>query len=385
MTHDQPTIAILGGGHAAFAHAADLSIKGFEVRLFEVPEMAPAIAEVQRRGGIVLEPDPSTGLRGGYAQLGRVASDAGEALDGADIAFVVVPAFAQQAFARVIAPHVRSQQIVVLSPASFGGAITFAQALLRQDCRSLPYLCEAQSMIYACRKSGAASVRISGFKENLRVAVFPSRLTRYVMPRLNQVFPTLQAADNVLWTWLSNPNPIAHPPITILNTGWIEHTGGDFLFYLEGRTAAVGRVVEALDRERLAVGAALGLTLIPNKELTDLWYGHQSARQEIQGRTARELVYASIKAEKELDSRYLTEDIPYGLVPWEDLGKLVGVDMPICTALIDLGNSMLGRDFRQSGLTLERIGLGEMSVPQLRRLVEEGQVDACAAGPDFES
>ncbi len=71
-------------------------------------------------------------------------------------------------------------------------------------------------------------------------------------------------------------------------------------------------------------------------------------------------------------------------VTWEDLGKLVGVDMPICTALIDLGNSMLGRDFRQSGLTLERIGLGEMRVPQLKRLVEEGQVDACAAVPDFQ-
>jgi len=40
-------IAILGAGHAGFAHAADLSMKGFEVRLYEVPEMAATIADIQ--------------------------------------------------------------------------------------------------------------------------------------------------------------------------------------------------------------------------------------------------------------------------------------------------------------------------------------------------
>ena len=365
-------IAILGGGHAGFAHAADLSLKGFEVRLFEVPEMAETIAEVKQRGGIDSEPDPSTGLPSGFGRLHTITSDAGEALAGAEVAFVVVPAFAQGAFARAIAPHVKQDQIVVLSPGNFGGAVTFAQALKTNGCRSLPVLCEAQSMIYACRKGSPTSIRIFGVKQGLRFAVFPSKRTDQVIPTLQRIFPTIEAAPNILWTWLSNPNAIGHPPVTILNAGRIEYTGGDFLFYVEGITPGVSRVLESLDGERLALGQALGLELTPHGEMAKLWYGPQGFEGSTYPDKARNPVYASIKAEKELDSRYLTEDIPYGLVPIEDMGKLAGLDMPICSSLINLGGSLLDRDFRESGQTLESIGLGDLTIPELKRLVEEG-------------
>lgn len=365
-------IAILGGGHAGFAHAADLSIKGFEVRLFEVPEMAETIAEVKKRGGIESEPDPSTGLKGGFGSLHMVTSHAEEALDGAEIAFVVVPAFAQKAFAKVIAPHVKQEQIVVLSPGNFGGAVTFAQALKAFGCQNLPILCEAQSMIYACRKGSPTSIKIFGIKEGLRFAVFPAKLTASVTPTLRNVFPTIEAAPSILWTWLSNPNAIGHPPVTILNAGRIEGTGGDFLFYVEGITPAVDRVLESLDSERLALGSELGLKLIPHREMAKLWYGHQGFEGSTYPDKARNPVYASIKAEKELDSRYLTEDIPYGLVPIENFAKLAGVETPICTSLINLANALLDRDFRDTGQTLESVGLGGMSIPQITQLVEEG-------------
>lgn len=370
--NDSPKITILGGGHAGFAHAADLSIKGFEVTLFEVPEMAETIAEVKQLGGIESVPDSSTGLKGGFGRLHQVTTDASEALAGADVAFVVVPAFAQESFARAIAPHVKEKQIVVLSPGNFGGAVTFARSLGEYGCQTLPILCEAQSMIYACRKGGPASIRIFGIKQGLRFAVFPSRMTDEVIPTIQKIFPTVEAAPNILWTWLSNPNAIAHPPVTILNAGRIEGTGGDFLFYVEGITPAVDRVLQALDRERMALGAALGLELMPHSEMTKLWYGHQGFQGPTYPDKARNPVYASIKAEQELDSRYLTEDVPYGLVPIEDMGNLVGVDTPICSALINLSNGLLDRDFRQIGKTLESIGLGGMTVSELKKLVEEG-------------
>ncbi|TEU13517.1 MAG: NADP transhydrogenase subunit alpha [Anaerolineales bacterium] len=371
--NDNTRIAILGGGHGAFAHAADLSIKGLEVNLFEIPEMAETIAEVKRRGGIESEPDPSTGLKGGFGKLHKVTSDAGEAFDGVDVVFVVVPAFAQEAFAKAIAPHVKEDQVIVLSPGNFGGAIVFARVLRQHGCKPLPVLCEAQSMIYACRKSGPASVKIHGFKEGMGVAAFPSRLTGKAMSVLQKIYPKLKAAESVLWTGLSNPNPISHPTITILNAGRIEGTSGDFLFYVEGVTPAVRRVFDTLDKERMAVGAELGLKLVPNREMTKRWYRHQSVGEEMHD-TSKLGVYQSIRAQKELDNRYLTEDVPYGLVPLEDMGKLVGVDTPICRSLIDLSNSLLGVDFRQTGRTLRNIGLGGMSVFQIQRLVEEGEI-----------
>ncbi len=365
-------ITIMGAGHAGFAHAADLSLKGFEVRLFEVPEMADTVAEIKDRGGIFSQPDPSTGLPEGFAEIHTITTDAQKALIGADVIFVVVPAFAQGAFAKWMAPHVRPQQIVVLSPGNFGGAVTFAQELNKYDCQSLPVLCEAQSMIYACRKSSADTIKIFGYKHGLGVAVFPAKHTQDVIPTLQKVFPTIIGAPNILWTWLSNPNAIGHPPVTILNAGWIEQTGGDFLFYVQGMSPSVVRAMDALDDERMALGKALGLDLTPHNQMAKIWYGHQGYEGSTYPDKARNPVYSSIKAEKLLDSRYLTEDIPFGLVPIEDMGKLVGIEMPICSSLITLANSLLGRDFRAEGQTLANIGLGDMTVPQLKQLVEEG-------------
>ena len=334
--------------------------------------MAETIAAVKERGGIELIPDPSTGLQGGFGKVHLITTNAAEAIDGADVIFVVVPAFAQQAFAKLIAPHVKAEQIVVLSPGNFGGAVTFSEALKQHQCPALPIVCEAQSMIYACRKGGSDSIQIFGFKEGLRIAVFPAKLTDTVIPTLKKVFPKIEAAPNILWTWLSNPNAIGHPPITVLNAGRIEQTGGDFLFYVEGMTPAVGRVMDALDNERLALGKTMGLELTPHDQMAQLWYGHQGYEGSTYHDKARNPVYYAIKAEKELDSRYLTEDIPFGLVPLEDLGKLAGVETPICTALINLSNSLLNRDFRQIGQTLKSIGLGDMGTSELKKLAEEG-------------
>jgi opine dehydrogenase len=368
-----PKITILGGGHAAFAHAADLSLKGFEVRLFELPEMAATLAPVRARGGIEAKPAPSTGLPGGLGCPQLITTDAQAALEGADVIFMVVPAFAQNAFSRAIAPYIKPTQIVALSPANFGGAVTLAATLRAQGCETLPVIVEAQSMMYACRKDGPASVRIFGFKHGLRLAVFPAQLTGQTLPVIQQIFPAVQPVPNILWTWLSSSNAVAHPPVAILNAGRIENTGGDFLFYVDGVTPAVRRVMTAVDAERLAIGAALGLDLIPDAEMVKIWYGHQGFVDETYPDEARNPIYAAIKAEPALDSRYLTEDVPYGLVPLEDMGRRVGVVTSVISALIDLSNVMLGRDFRAEGQTLDTIGLGGLTMDALKQLAETGK------------
>ena len=55
---------------------------------------------------------------------------------------------------------------------------------------------------------------------------------------------------NVLNTGLDNMGAIFHPALTLLNAGWIEHTHGDYQFYIDGVTPSVARVLEVLDRER---------------------------------------------------------------------------------------------------------------------------------------
>jgi len=77
----------------------------------------------------------------------------------------------------------------------------------------------------------------------------------------------MEAAENVLQTSLQNGNPIIHPAVTLLNAGLIERTQGDFLFYEEDITEGVGRLIKAVDDERVAIGGRLGIRILPDPEL----------------------------------------------------------------------------------------------------------------------
>ena len=58
-----------------------------------------------------------------------------------------------------------------------------------------------------------------------------------------------------------------------------------------------------------------------------------------------------------VDSRYISEDVPQGLVMLEALGKQLNIATPICTALIEIATAALGRDLRAEGRTLETLGV----------------------------
>jgi opine dehydrogenase len=79
-------------------------------------------------------------------------------------------------------------------------------------------------------------------------------------------------------------------------------------------------------------------------------------------------------APKNLDHRFLTEDIPYGMVPMEDLGRIVGVKTPLTTAIIELSQRMLRRDLRKSARTLQNLGLGQKTLAEILELVNEKNI-----------
>ena len=81
------------------------------------------------------------------------------------------------------------------------------------------------------------------------------------------MWPAVEKAESVFQTTLQNGNPVIHPAVTLLNAGLLERTGGDFLFYEEGVTESVGRLIEAVDEERLAIAAALGVTILSEPAL----------------------------------------------------------------------------------------------------------------------
>ena len=116
---------------------------------------------------------------------------------------------------------------------------------------------ETHTLHYAVRLTEPGRIRLFlKLKAGNLLAALPSKHTEEVLRRVVDVYPGMEPAKNVMQTSLQNANPIIHQAVTVANAARIEGAGGDFLFYEEGVSDATGRLIESLDQERIAIGAA---------------------------------------------------------------------------------------------------------------------------------
>ena len=142
-------VAVLGGSHGAYATAADLTLANHRIRLWRRnKDDLSALA-----AGITLQADG----RQGVAKLDRATADLREAVDGADVVVVPLPATTHADIARRLAPVLTEQQIVVLTPGTLGSFVV-ARELARAG-GALPWaLAETGTLPYLTRKTGPAAV-----------------------------------------------------------------------------------------------------------------------------------------------------------------------------------------------------------------------------------
>jgi opine dehydrogenase len=360
-------VAVLGAGNGGSAIAADLVRRGINCTLFDLPAFDHVLAPIREAGTLRL-----SGVLGDVTVVApRITTDVREAVEEADILLVAVPAFAQVLFAATCAPFLHEDALVVLTPGSTGGALAVAEALRLAGCPEGVTVAETLSLPFACRKVDPVHVHVSGQKHDLPFAAFPASRSGRVVDLLGGIFPaTLVVAANVLETSLNNLNAIAHPVPVLLNAGWIETTGGDFRFYTDGVSPSVARAMDAVDADRLAVVAALGLPQVAATEWDRRLYG-------LVGDTTYELnrdswVHRDIRAPGELRSRYLAEDVPYGLVPIASIARELGIATPAVDLVIDLACLLLDEDLRAAGRTAASLGLAGRTAAEMITFVEVG-------------
>jgi opine dehydrogenase len=360
--------AVIGAGHGGKAMAADLAVRGFTVNLYN--RTAERINDIALRGEISLEYEDGTRRLG---RLDVVTSDIAEALDGTDIMMVVVPASGHREVARLCAPHLRDGQMVVLNPGRTGGALEFRQILNREGCSADVIVAEAGTFVFASRSTGPTQARIFRHKNAVPLAALPALRTGHVLEVLCEAYPQFIPAPNVLHTSLDNMGAIFHPALTLLNAGWIEHTKGEFQFYIEGVTRSTARVLEVLDRERVTVAAALGVRARPAlRWLKDAYSAEGNTLYEaIQANAG----YQGINAPRNLRHRYIFEDVPFSLVPLTALGAQFGVNTWAIDAMVRLACVVHGTNYYERGRTVEDMGLKGLRVSEVMRYVEQGQIN----------
>jgi opine dehydrogenase len=325
---------------------------------------------LRAQGGI-----ESRGIVQGLVPIDLLTTDLAEAVRGADLIMLVVPSVAHEYYARALASLLEGSQPIFINPGHTGGGLHFLQELRNAGYRGAVRSCETVTLTYITRMEGPGLVIIYSHTKRLRFAALPGKHAEALFELIKPLYPEIQRASSVLETALSNLNAVFHPQGMIMNAGWIQHTGGDFLFYREGFTDAIGRITAAVDKERIAVAKALSVPAVP---FIDVFYesGLTTAAARDSGDISRACKESepnkTIKSPSSLDHRYVHEDVGYGLVPIAALGALAGVATPTIDALVQLASLAVGIDYRRDGLTLERLGLAGKSPSELLRFVEEG-------------
>ncbi len=357
-------IAVLGSGAGGTAVAFDWSAHGHEVFLFDFEPFPDNVRHIAATEQIEAEGDLE-----GVAPVAYAGHEIETVMNGAGIVFLVGPAFATRPFAAACAPFLESGQEVVVCPGSTGGALAFKHeagvGVVSDEIR----VSETSTLPYAVRLTEPGHVRVFlKLTGGSFVATLPARHTERTLELLREVYPGLEPARNVLQTTLQNANPVIHPVVTLLNAALLERTGGDFLFYEEGVTPGVGRLIEAVDRERIAIGEALGIEVVPDPELS-LRQGYMTEASYEDGyRTAPG--FLGIKAQPSLDHRYLNEDVGYGLVFLAALGRQLSVATPIMDSVIALTSRLMNRDYgAEAPRTPTSLGIAGLDAAALEDLV----------------
>jgi opine dehydrogenase len=329
------------------------------------------IAALKARGGIDLE--SAEGGPHGFAKLDLVTSDMSEALQDTQMVMVVVPSSAHADVAKSAAPYLKDGQIVVLHPGRTCGALEFAKVLRDQGCTADVTLAEAETFIYASRSDGPAQARIFRIKEAVPLAALPAIRTKAVLAAIQPAYPQFIDGGNVLNTGMNNMGAIFHPALTLLNAGWIEATHGDYQFYIDGVTPSVARVLEVLDRERVTVASSLGLRARTGLEWLQMAYN--TIGEDLHEAIHNQPGYYGIKAPSTLNHRYIFEDVPMSLVPIASLGERFGVSVRGMDSIIRLACIVHRTDYWKRGRTVDKLGIGDLSVSELTRYVNEGVRD----------
>jgi opine dehydrogenase len=223
---------------------------------------------------------------------------------------------------------------------------------------------EMATLPYGARQSGPAAVRCALRAHHLPTGVYPAHKTERVLELVGQVYPQAEAVEDSLSAALLNSNGALHAPLVLLNAGPLDH--GPYDIHVEGTTPVVRRVIEALDGERISLRRALGYAS-PDWPLRDYyadadWFYGPGAFSSVQSRSVwRERL--------PFEHRYLVEDVGCGLVLWSSLGTVLGVPTPLADACITLASEIVGRDLRQSGRTLDSLGVTAAGAAELRALM----------------
>jgi opine dehydrogenase len=353
-------VSILGSGAAACGAAAHLAASGHDPMLWSPSGRGTAALAA----GAPLE---ATGAVTGCFRP-RIAGSAQQAVDESDVVLLAMPAYAHKLAFDAIASHLREDQPVIISSHASFGALYLSQRLAARGV-TLPIIAWGTTLTTG-RKEAPTVVAANSLRSKIDLATVPQSEAEAGKALCTELFgDRFVIRQGLLAIALSNLNPQNHLAIALFNLTRMER--GERWGQAENVTPAVGRVMEALDAERLAIAGAFGLSVRTIFEHYALSYQLPVAsiaamNAELHGRGKGGFGPAT------LETRYVLEDAPYGLWPTVLLGRLAGCPAALHEAGLTLLSSAYGRDFAAENDLLPAVGFEAMTREALEALANGG-------------
>ena len=356
------TWAIIGGGNGGQAIAGHLSLLGQQVRLFDVVQAT--VDAINEKGGIQLHHAVE-----GFGKLEFATTSMEKVLDGAEIVMMVLPSLYHEAMAKQMVPFLQDGMTVLLHPESSCGAISFRKVMDDMGCTANIVLGAAGTLLYSVRIQSPGDVYVFGVKSEVPMAALPASDNDKLAAAIRPVLPWFVLVENTLKTSLGNINAMMHPAPMLLNTSRIEADPFvPFQYYLDGMTPSVGKYVEAMDAERIAVANALGLELRTIREDYVAMYRCGDKDTPLYQLCKNNPSYVGIMCSNTLATRYVLEDIPFSLEPIQAIAHVAGVPTPKIDAIVTLARTILG-DQMQVGRNAETMGIAGLTKETLLQYI----------------
>jgi len=339
-------IIILGTGAVSFAYAAYLSAAGHAVTLWSpTGKGARGLSENNGQLG-------ATGILEGTFSVGIASADTfpGTAIGGAGLVIIALPAYAHSSVMRALANHVKSGQMILITPISSLSALYLNKLLVARGIEAT--VVASPTTVLTARRSSDTQVRINTLRERLDISVLPGKSAPRAIAIMEQLFgPRFDLQDGVLASSLANINPVAHVPLALTNLTRMEN--GEHWLQYENFTVATSRLISAVDAERLAIGAVFGFELGSIERHFQRSFGTTLAPLHDVARQIVALRQGGPAGPDTLESRYIVEDVPYGLVFLSAIGRLAGIATPVTDACITMASTCYQREFRRENEFLD--------------------------------
>ena len=349
-------VGIAGAGAIAFASTAWLRQAGHTVTLWSPGGQG---AEALRT-----RPLEAAGVLACSASV-DVADDAAQLCQASDVLLLALPVNGHRRVMDALLPFLRDGQAVIVSSMASLSSLYLYENATRAGLRIT--VASFGTTVLTARRESATQVRVMTRRQAVGMSALPGGDVAEVLGLCTALFGgSFFAQDNTLASALANVNPQSHGPLAVFNWTRIERAENWPQYHC--MTPGVARAIEALDLERLAVARAFGIELGPIEAHFARSFGTASARLED--------IAAELHAKRggppgpvRTDTRYVSEDMPYGLAFVEALGRIAGVPTPATRTIVDAASLVNGIDYRQQNDLLAPLGLaGETVAGLLARL-----------------